>query len=142
MIIATSKPKKWKIGAELIKFYQNTEFSHILIIDGDLVYQASRGLVNCTHIDVFLQHNIIVDKFSVPSDLVDMTFVKKQLGKKYSTYQILVLPIYRLFKFKYLGNNNAKFICSEFVGKALMLPWVDDTTTPKDIVRYLKYRLI
>ena len=61
MIIATSAPKKWKIGAELIKFYQKTNYSHVLIIDGDLVYQASNGDVNCMHIDVFLENNNIID---------------------------------------------------------------------------------
>ncbi len=142
MIVATSRPKKWKIGAKLIMFYQKTEFSHVLIIDGDLVYQASRGMVNCMHIDVFKKDNEIIDTYVVCPDTVDMEFVKKQLGKKYSISQIFLLPILRLFHAKSKGNGDSKFICSEFVGKALKLEWVGDFTTPKEIDNYLKSKLI
>jgi hypothetical protein len=138
MIIATSRPKKWKVGAELIKVYQGTEFSHVLIIKGDLVYQASHGLVHCAHIDNFTSDNDIVDFYEIDDSLVDMEFVYKQLGKSYSTTQIILVPFLKLVKAKYKGNKDSKFICSEFVGKALMLPWVDDITTPKDISVYLK----
>jgi hypothetical protein len=138
MIVATSSPKKWKVGAELIKFYQSTEFSHVLIIQGDLVFQASHGFVNCTHIDNFLCENYIVNYYEVLDDSIDMDFVIRQLGKKYSTLQIIVLPFLKLVKAKSKGNGNQQFICSEFVGKALKLQWVDDTTTPKEIDKYLR----
>lgn len=138
MIVATSTPIKWMIGAEAIKLYQNTDFSHILIIDGDLVYQASHGLVNCMYIENFLLDNKIIYKYEIPNNLVDMIFVKKQLGKKYSKFQIIITPLLKLVKAKTKGNGNQKFICSEFVGKALMLDWVDDITTPKQIDNYLK----
>lgn len=138
MYVATSKPKKWKIGAELIKFYQNTEFSHVLIIDGELVYQASHGMVNCMHIDNFLKDNTIIYEYKICKKAVDMHFVRTQLGKKYSYTQILLLPIVKFFKIKYKVNDNSQFICSEFVGKALKLDWVNDFTTPKEIDEYLK----
>jgi len=144
MYVATSKPKKWKIGAELIKFYQNTEFSHVLIIDGELVYQTSHGLVNCMYIDNFLQENEIINFYEIPDDKVDMDFVKKQLGKKYGFSQLIFIPLYKYFKIKINGNGNHKFICSEYVGKALKLEWVSDLTTPEEIDNYLKiqYKLI
>lgn len=138
MIIATSAPKKWKIGAEAIKIYQGTDFSHVLIIDKDLVFQASHGLVNCTHIDNFLIDNKIVNFYEIPDSAVDMDFVYKQLGKKYGTMQLVIIPFLKLVKARTKGNGNSKFICSEFVGKALMLDWVDDITTPKQIDVYLK----
>jgi hypothetical protein len=138
LIVATSSPKKWMVGAELIKFYQSTEFSHVLIIQGDLVFQASHGFVNCTHIDNFLCENYIVNYYEVLDDSINMDFVVRQLGKKYSTLQILVLPFLKLVKAKSKGNGNQQFICSEFVGKALKLQWVDDTTTPKEIDKYLR----
>jgi hypothetical protein len=138
MIIATSSPKKWKIGAELIKFYQKTAFSHVAIIKGDLVFQASHGSVNCTHISVFLQDNVIIDRFYVNNQKIDMDFVKLQLGKKYSIMQIAQIAIQYLTGIKItINNGNQKFICSEFVGKALRLPWVDEHTTPAQIVDYL-----
>lgn len=138
MIVATSSPIKWKVGAELIKFYQGTKFSHVLIIKDDLVYQASHGLVHCAHIDNFLAENSIEVFYEVPDIAIDMDFVHKQLGKGYGTFQLLYIPFLKLVKAKYKGNRDSKFICSEFVGKALKLPWVDDLTTPKDIDKYLK----
>ena len=142
MIIATSSPIKFKIGAELIKLYQGTNFSHVLIIDGDLVYQASHGLVNCMHIDNFLKSNKIITFYEIDNSLVDMEFVKQQLGKEYAYNQILLIPILKLVKAKLNGNNNNKFICSEYVGKALRLEWVDDLTTPLEIDNYLKTHYI
>jgi len=44
----------------------------------------------------------------------------------------------KFIKFKSKGNGDQKFICSEFVGKALKLDWVDDLTTPEEINNYLK----
>lgn len=138
MIIATSSPIKWKVGAETIKWYQNTTFSHVLIIDEDLVYQASHGMVNCTYIDNFLNANKIVNFYEVDDNTIDMDFVKRQLGKKYGTMQLIAIPLAKYFKIKIKGNNDQKFICSEFVGKALKLEWVNDLTTPKEIDNYLK----
>ena len=139
MIIATSSPNKFKIGAWLIKVYQKTAYSHVLIIDGDSVYQASHGLVNCMHIDNFLKDNTIIDRFSVPNDTVDMTFVKKQLGVGYAFKQLIAIGVKYVTGIKLFSNHaDSKFICSEFVGQALRIPWVDDYTTPKEIAEYLK----
>lgn len=138
MIIITSAPKKWKIGAELIKFYQKTKFSHVAIVKGDLVFQASHGYVNCVHITNFLKENEVVDRFYISTESVDMNFVKLQLGKKYSFWQVIQIAIDYLTGIKItINNNNQKFICSEFVGKALHLDWVGEHTTPKEIADYL-----
>jgi len=138
MIIVTSAPKNWKIGAELIKFYQKTKFSHVAIIKGDLVFQASHGSVNCTYISVFLKDNEIIDRFYVSNDRIDMNFVKLQLGKKYSFWQVIQIAIDYVFNIRItINNGNQKFICSEFVGKALRLPWVNEHTTPAQIAEYL-----
>lgn len=142
MIIATSSPIKFKIGAELIKFYQKTDFSHVLIIDEDLVYQASHGLVNCTYIDNFLAENKIINMYEIDDSLVDMLFVKQQLGKKYSYKQIINIATKFLFGVKiFRKNDNSQFICSEYVGKALRLDWVNDETTPLQIDQYLKSKI-
>jgi hypothetical protein len=138
MKIATSSPKGFKIGAELIKQYQGTKFSHILIIKDNLVYQASHGYVNCWYIDNFLAANDIVHVYEVEDSIVDFDFVQKQLGKRYSYLQILEISFKYLTGIKILVNNgNQQFICSEFVGKALRLPWVTDLTTPLEVATYL-----
>jgi len=141
MKIITSAPKTWKIGAELIKFYQKTDFSHVAIIKNDLVFQASHGSVNCMHVDVFLENNKILDSYEVEENEVDMVFVKKQMGKKYSLLQIAQIAINYLTGIKItISNGNSKFICSEFVGKALRLEWVNEHTTPVEIAKYLQKR--
>jgi hypothetical protein len=140
MIIATSSPIKFKVGAELIKLYQKTQFSHVLIIKDDLVFQASHGKVNCTHINIFLEENKIVNFYEIEDSAIDFDFVKKQLGKKYSIKQIITIAAKFIFGIKHLygDNGNSSFICSEYVGKALMLEWVNDQTSPADIDKYLK----
>lgn len=139
MIIATSCPNKFKIGAELIKWYQGgTKYSHILIIKDDLVFQASHGLVHSAHIDNFLHDNVIIDFYEINDNLIDIDFVHRQLGKKYGFLQLFVIPIVKLIKLKWEGNGDQRFICSEFVGKALKLDWVDDQTTPKDIDDFIR----
>jgi hypothetical protein len=137
MLIITSSPKKWKLGAQLIKFYQKTEFSHIAIVKGQLVFQASHGYVNCMHVDTFLEDNKVINKFKIPESAVDMNYVYHQLGKKYSYQQIFQIALKYLTGITIRIKNN-KFICSEFVGKALHLDWVDDFTTPKQISDYLE----
>jgi hypothetical protein len=138
MIVATSTPRTWKIGSELIKFWQKTEFSHVLIIKDDLVFQASHGYVNCTYLDTFLSENKIISKYVVEDEFVDFGFVKSQLGKKYSFWQLVMIPVCKWLKVKWSGNGDSSFICSEYVGKALRLDWVTDLTTPKEIDDYLK----
>lgn len=139
MIIATSKPNKFKIGAWLITVYQKTAYSHVLIIDKDLVFQASHGMVNCMYIDNFLADNTIIDKFEVPDSAVDMEFVKKKLGIGYSYKEIFALAVKFVTGIKLFSNHSdPKFICSEFVGDALRIGWCNDYTTPKEIATYLR----
>mgnify|MGYP000644984026 CR=1 FL=1 len=139
MKIVTSTPSKFKLGAWLIRIYQKTTFSHVAIISDNLVFQASHGMVNCTHIDVFNQNNTILDTFNVNPEILDMEYVYKQLGKPYSYFQVLRIALKFLTGIKISRENgDSQFICSEFVGKALKLDWVNDSTTPKEIAIYLK----
>jgi hypothetical protein len=139
MKVITSSPIKWKIGAELIKLYQGTKFSHIAIVKDDLVFQASHGYVNCTYIDNFLAENKIITSFEVDDSMVDMDFVKRQLGKPYGKMQLVEIGFKFITGIKILkNNNNDQFICSEYVGKALKLDWVNDLTTPLEVAKYLE----
>ncbi len=138
MIIATSTPKKWKIFAELIKWYQKTPYSHVFILHDSLVYQASHTSVNCWYVDVFNDANNVISTYEIPDEMVDLEYVKKQLGKGYGAGQIFELAATVITGIKFKGNGDKKFICSELIGKALRLPWVDDFTTPEQIDVYLK----
>lgn len=139
IIIATSAPKKFKLGAAIIKWWQKTDFSHVLIIKDDIVYQASHGYVNATHIDVFLEENIIFNSYTVDESTVDFEFIKRQLGKHYGYKQLINIASRYLFGIRlFKRDGNSRFICSEFVGKALKLDWITDETTPLEIDTYLR----
>lgn len=140
MIIATSSPKKFKIGSALIKWYQGgTKYSHVLIINhDDMVFQASHGWVHCLHLDNFLKENVIIDLFTVSDDQVDYEFAKKQVGKKYGFLQLIRIALKYLFGLRLIDNGNKRFICSEYVGKVLKLSWVNDYTTPEELVKHLR----
>jgi hypothetical protein len=140
MKIATSSPKKFKIGSALIKWYQGgTKYSHVLLINSDdMIYQASHGRVHCLHIENFLEDNKIIDIFTVSDDLLDFEFAKKQVGKKYGFMQLIRIAIKYLFGLRLIDNGNKRLICSEYVGKVLKLDWVDDYTSPEEIVKYLR----
>lgn len=143
--VATSVPKKWKLGSFLIRYYQGwTEFSHVLILDDreELVYQASQGLVNVMYIDNFLEDNKIVHMYPVLNrEDVDMVYIKKQLGKKYGFDQILSIALQFILGIRLRDNGDQRLICSEFVGRALKLPNITDKTTPLEIHNYLLSKL-
>lgn len=140
MIVAASRPKDFKIGAWLIMAGTNSDFSHVLLIDNDaLVLQASHGFVNATAFEVFIEENDLISCFEIPDFYVDLKFAKSQLGKKYGKFQLVKAALKILFKKLFFKDNgNARFICSEYIGKVLHLKWVNDTTTPAEIVDYLK----
>lgn len=148
--IGSSSPIKYKIGAELIKWYQKTEYSHVFIIYGDFIFQASHGMVNIWHIDNFLKENRIIDKIKVEKNKVDTSFMTKELGKPYGYSQIMEIALRYVFVMKlkiissnrfrkiFKDNGDLKHVCSEYLGKVLKLSWANDDTTPKDIIEHLK----
>jgi len=143
--IASSEPTKKKIGSELIKFYQKTDFSHVLIIVNDMVFQASHGRVNAFHITEFLVDNKIIDSIEIDHSDCDFEFMFKTLGRKYGFIQLYKIALKYLFltklkiikNFKYKDNGDKYLICPEYVGCFLKLPWVNDLTSPKEIIAYL-----
>ena len=139
MIIATSYPKRFNILSWLIAKVQGTKFSHVLIIDEriNLVFQASHGYVNAQNTKIFVEENIIIDKYKVPDSSVNYDFIISNLGVPYGKMQLVFTSLHLLFKWRFKDNGNQYFICSEFVGRALKLDWVNDSTTPKEIHDYL-----
>lgn len=137
MLIATSSPRKFKIGAWIIKKYQRTEFSHVLIIKDDLVYQASNGLVHACHVDVFHEENKIINLYEVEDIRINFDYVKRQLGKKYGYFQLFKIALNVIFGLVLPSNGDKKLICSELVSRALGMP-TTDYTTPLDVDKVLK----
>lgn len=143
--IASSRPIKNKIGSDIIMWSQNTNYSHVLIIINDMVFQASHGFVNATSMENFLKENLIVDRIEIEKEKCDFKYLFLTLGNKYGYKQLfkIALKYVMLTKlkiinnFKYKDNGNRYLICSEYVGRFLMLDWVNDLTDPEDIISYL-----
>lgn len=141
IVIATSSPRKWKIGSELIKIYQNTNFSHVLICKDGLVYEASHGQVHSVPFEIWRVENKLVNIYIVQDEAVDMDYVIRMAEEntKYGFMQIIRIAIkYFLGLTINKNNGNSRLICSEYVGRALKLDWVTDYTSPADIDAYLR----
>jgi len=143
--IASSRPVDNKIGSDLIMWYQNTDYSHVLIIVNDMVFQASKGFTNNVPLSEFLLEHKIVNIIEIQKEKCDFKFLFSNLGKRYGYNQIVDIALKFLLvtkfkiirRFKYKDNGTQNLICSEYVGKFLMLEWVNDLTNPKEIIEYL-----
>lgn len=144
----------FKIGSQLIRFYEGTNFSHAYIKYMDpstgimLVAQASHGFVNEMNSDVFISENIIISEYSVNIAEEELhqclIFIKTNLGKKYSKLQLLAIVLRDLFGHLPFGlNRDNEFICSEFVSRIASIlnifpKNIDfDFITPKQLFDYL-----
>jgi hypothetical protein len=143
--VASSQPLTPMIGSEIIKWFQGTSYSHVLIIINDMVFESSHTGVVTIPLEEFLQTNKIVNCIEIDKSKVDFEFLFYSLGKKYGYIQIFKIALKYLFMTKLkilkgigIKDQSAKsLICSEYVGKALRLSWVNDYTDPEDIITYL-----
>lgn len=140
VIIAASYPKKFKIASWIIAKYQGTNFSHVLVIYKDWVYEASHGDVHAIPFAEWDDNNNILFVFETTEDKVDLPYLKRMVETrtKYGKLQIISIALKYLFNIVLRDNGNKRLICSEYVGKFLKLDWVNDLTTPEEIVDYLK----
>ncbi len=141
VIIATSKPNKWKIGSYLIMVYQKTNFSHVLIVKEGVVYEASHGDTHSIPFELWKINNEVVNLYLIPDSKVDLDYVEAMVTEdiSYGFMQIIRIAIKYFFGLTINKNNgNARLICSEYIGRALRLDWVNDYTSPKEIDDYLK----
>jgi|GEM_PF-2192078 len=144
--IASSRPIDDKIGSDLIMWYQDTDYSHVLIIINDMVFQASHGYANAVPMSHFLKENKIINRIEIQKDKCDFKYLFLTLGTKYGFTQlwkialkyILVTRFKIIRRFKYKDNGTKNVICSEYVGNFLRLDWVNDLTDPEDIITYLE----
>lgn len=143
--IASSRPIKRKIGSDLIMWYQKTNYSHVIVIIEDMVYQASHGYANTIPFKEFLKNNMIVDLVEIEKEKCDFEYLYNTLGTKYGYAQLfkvamkfITITKLKMFRnYKYKDNGNKYVICSEYMGKFLKLDWVNDLTDPRDIIKYL-----
>ena len=143
--IASSRPNTHKIGSSIIMWYQNTNYSHVLVIVNDMVFEASHGMAHIDMMEKFLKENVIVNRIEIPKEKCDFEYLFSTLGNAYGYSQIIEIASRYIFllklklirKFKYKDNGSSQVICSEYVGKVLRLDWVDDLTSPEEIVSYL-----
>lgn len=133
IVIGFSRAKSvWKIGSKIIAESEKRNYSHayIKIVDPltgiTLVYQASLGMVNVYNYELFLEHNTVVEEYSLEVSHQQykeiMTFLHQNVGKPYATKQIVFLTIKKLlgFQVKY-KNNDESFICSELAIRILVI---------------------
>lgn len=157
LIVGFSRPKKFKIFAWAIMKVLKTDYDHVYLkfhsntYDRDLIYQASKTMVNFVGSDLFNQDNVIFEEFEVsiaPDKKIElMQFLIDNAGKPYSVKEILGFAAMKLFKLKdnpYRQNTNeyvcsviAAYIVEHYTDRDLNDNYQD--IDPKDLYEYFKY---
>jgi hypothetical protein len=155
LIIGFSKSKSiWKVGSQVIRIAEKRDFSHAYIrykciLTGvDIVAQASHGYVNEMNFEIFKEHNVVVEEYELTctqEQYIDtIKFIRTNLGRDYSTLQILLIGIKKLLKFEVkVYNKDKQFICSEFAARicemtGVTVPTYLDYFTPSDLNTLVK----
>lgn len=128
--IAFSKPSHFKMGAELISWWTNRDYSHVLLIfeyadSKPAVFHAAHGMVHFKSLPNFLKENKIVKEYIIEiEDAYHTKFFDDCMdlaGEDYSIIELLqILAVdlsFMIFK-KDIGTKQMPgYICSELVGK-------------------------
>lgn len=124
VVIGFSQPKGCMIGAEVIKLWMGTPYSHVYLrvyssyTEQWLVYQASHGMVNCLTYTAFSATNNTTHEYSVDvSDEALRSTVRKAqqlLGQPYGYFGLLRLVLRRL-EIPVVGDGLKSSHCSEFI---------------------------
>lgn len=155
VVVGFSRAKSpWKIGSKVIQIAEKRDFSHAYIIftcqitGYQLVAQASHGSVNLMNYDIFCEHNDVCEEYLLECNeeqyLEIIKFIFVNLGKDYSTMQIMFISLKKLLHFevpKY--NKDKEYICSEFAArvceiKGIRMPTHLDYFTPSDLNTLIK----
>lgn len=122
IIVGFSRPKKWMPYAWLIMKGFGINYSHVYLkfhsnsYDRDIIYQASKSMINFMSTKVFGDEEIIVKEFEVEisekSRISLMQFAIDNAGKPYSLREAIGLGLVR--------------ICALF-GKKITNPFKDGT---------------
>lgn len=158
VIIGFSKPKKWKIFAALIMWFYDVPYDHVYVkfyskrYDRDLIYQASKMMVNFMSPSVFEEENVVIQEFTLPisakSKKKAMQFAIDNAGKPYGILECLGLAWIKIcanFGHKVknpFGDGRTTYVCSElgaFILRDcdLKLPDDPENLSPKDLYDFL-----
>lgn len=154
--IGFSKSKKTiRIGSKLIRWWLGAPFSHTYLyfqIDGltrHSVFQAVGSGLELISIDKFLEHNEIVEEFTIPiNDDSYFDILNKchnAAGEDYGFWQNIGDLIATLFRLKHNPFTDG-YNCSEWVALCLIeldpeaFSTIEDLNlvTPKDVYDYLE----
>lgn len=130
--IGFSKPRKFKIGSELIRWWSGTNYSHVYIrfISNNIpssVYHAAHGMVHFRSFVKFKEENCVIKEYEI--DITDK--IKKEMlthcmllsGDSYGYVELLKIFLSDCFYSitgKQIGfKDNKGYICSELVGEFL-----------------------
>ena len=152
IVIGFSKPKsRFALFGHLIRFYTGADFSHCYVrfISSQLISQASDGMVNLTHQEVFTTDNVIVEEIRIPVSNSQfeqiMGYVIKNAGRPYSYLQIVGIIVADLLGLNRnpLDMNKKTFVCSEYLGQILRILGITankhlSLLTPVDIYNMVK----
>jgi hypothetical protein len=146
--IGFSRPKsKLAFVSHLIRWIENTEFSHVYMQVGNVIIHANHLGVNIIHDQLFFEKNesLIYEPLEMSRDQFEvfLRIVVPYLGKKYGFFQIFGVLISMLLK---LPKNpiNKGYLCSEFIALILQKMYNIELSkdinliTPKDVLYLLR----
>ncbi len=127
LTIGFSYPRKFKIGAWLIKKWINKPYSHVYMRytddqGRDLIFHAAHGLVHLINFDNFFAENSLVREYKIEATEEQYQqfrdYYYSKLGLPYSYKAILLMPLYDLGILKKVEDDSG-YICSESAGEVL-----------------------
>ena len=159
IVVGFSRPKKFKAFAWLIMKGFGTPYDHVYIkfhsdsYDRDIIYQASKMMINFMGGKLFNDENIVVKEFDIEitpdSKKAMMQFAIDNAGKPYSMKEIFGLAWVKINSWfgrkipNPLRDGNDAYVCSviatyileNYAGKDI--PGDFEDVTPKDLYDYL-----
>ena len=143
IIIGFSTPNTFKIGAELIKLWTDSSFSHVYIRyiddqDRDIVFQAAHGSVHPILYTNFIKSNKTINEYRIQFTNTEYQqlrdFYYSEMGQLYSYKELLMIVVYDtldMFNIKIKEDNIPGYICSELA--ATMLQQIKGYTYNKQL---------
>lgn len=132
IIFGFSKPKIFKIGAEAIKLWLDSEYSHVFIMyiddqDREVVFQAAHGTIHPILYSNFLKENIVVDVFPwyfIEEDYNHLRdFYYEKMGEKYAYKDLAIIVIHDILNrigIHFNSNNFTGYVCSSLAAQMLV----------------------
>lgn len=153
-IAFSSAKNRFALFGRLIETVESRPFSHALVIykdpilGVDMVFQASRGLVNQCSLEHFLKKNDIQVSYTLPTTKkqfeIFYSFMIQMLGVKYGWLEILGIGLKKLLHLESpFKDGLVTVICSELCAQVckildVNMPEHVDSITPSDLNELLK----